>query len=683
MSKSSLKLKHFEILNLTEYFKDLNDDILQEEEDIIDIIYERSEESKFIFNFLLMLSKGSMIYIEYNTTTKKLTKLFKNPVLSSIITNDIECCELSFNSPIILATELNELLLIDTKQKPCSLINITEENILIHSAYCESSIIDIKFNCNQSAILVTTSNEIWVYKLGVDKFEKKPILQAVYDLKLPGLKFDESLDFRKIFDTHYFPSVSYFSDNILYIFYMTPEPIYENFTKISMDNDESPGFFYMNIVQFILNKKDYTMRLVKSFCVEKSMIKICSTYFYEKLFFLFKDGIICFVNSASLSPHSQDIYDSKMIFKYPLNSPVKFCDIYFHPSSNFIVVKDTENDYLVFDFTLNLYYIMHNSKISVKLNMSSFEKNQQVKGIQLKPYEIYYHIRNTLAESKSEGFSSIKLNQLNDFKIDKSIQKIIYTGKLNNNSMFFYDSKCIHGIFIEISSVFNQNLNLNPLLDEFQLLKNHLRGQNFDSSIKILMMIANFTLWLQAMLLIFNKLCQSPLNILLLKKHSLNSLLIYLKDKSFEDETKNSTVNNIKLICFTNLIYRCLSSKQYEYAFLIAEKSGQAVLYKLIVSHCRQSKFYGIGYLACHKLDGESNQENENDENIINDLNKIVKSSNFVLSQSNLQTLVKDIDQLLEQNSLNSEYMKENNVLEINLQSKYKIIIRIPGSSEI
>ena len=185
------------------------------------------------------------------------------------------------------------------------------------------------------------------------------------------------------------------------------------------------------------------------------------------------------------------------------------------------------------------------------------------------------------------------------------------------------------------------------------------------------MMISNFTLWLQSLLLIFNKLCQSPSNILLLKKHSLNSLLVYLKEKKFEDESKTLTVNNIKTICFTNLTLRCLASKQYEYAFLIAEKSGQSFLYKLIISHSRQNKFYGIGYLASHKLDGDGGPENENEETIISDLNKIVKSSNFVLTQSNLQTLVKDIDQLLEQNSLTSAYMKENNSLEINLQSTY------------
>ena len=42
MSKSTLKLKKFNIFDLNEYYKNLNDGIMQEEEDIIDIIYEPS-----------------------------------------------------------------------------------------------------------------------------------------------------------------------------------------------------------------------------------------------------------------------------------------------------------------------------------------------------------------------------------------------------------------------------------------------------------------------------------------------------------------------------------------------------------------------------------------------------------------------------------------------------------------
>jgi hypothetical protein len=63
---------------------------------------------------------------------------------------------------------------------------------------------------------------------------------------------------------------------------------------------------------------------------------------------------------------------------------------------------------------------------------------------------------------------------------------------------------------------------------------------------------------------------------------------------------------------------------------------------------------------------------NENDESIVSDLNKIMATTNFVLTQNNMQVLIKDIDQLLENNSLNSDYIKENNILDINLQSNIR-----------
>ena len=71
MSKSTLKLKNFNIFDLNSYYKTLNDDILQEEEDIIDIIYEISPDNKNIFCYLLLLSKGNIVYFEYSLITKK------------------------------------------------------------------------------------------------------------------------------------------------------------------------------------------------------------------------------------------------------------------------------------------------------------------------------------------------------------------------------------------------------------------------------------------------------------------------------------------------------------------------------------------------------------------------------------------------------------------------------------
>ena len=57
----------------------------------------------------------------------------------------------------------------------------------------------------------------------------------------------------------------------------------------------------------------------------------------------------------------------------------------------------------------------------------------------------------------------------------------------------------------------------------------------------------------------------------------------------------------------------------------------------------------------------------------MNELNKIIIASNFTLSQNNLQLLIKDIDQLLESNNLNSAYIKDANCLEIDLESIYML----------
>ena len=62
----------------------------------------------------------------------------------------------------------------------------------------------------------------------------------------------------------------------------------------------------------------------------------------------------------------------------------------------------------------------------------------------------------------------------------------------------------------------------------------------------------------------------------------------------------------------------------------------------------------------------------ENEDSVINELNKIIASTNFTLSQNKLQLLIKDIDELIESDSLNTNYLKEYNSLEINLPKYYE-----------
>ena len=64
-------------------------------------------------------------------------------------------------------------------------------------------------------------------------------------------------------------------------------------------------------------------------------------------------------------------------------------------------------------------------------------------------------------------------------------------------------------------------------------------------------------------------------------------------------------------------------------------------------------------------------ENSEKEDNIINELNKIIANTNFTLSQNKLQLLIKDIDELIESDGLNTNYLKEYNSLEINLQKYY------------
>lgn len=261
MSKSTLKLKHLEILNLTLYFQKLEDDILQDEEDIVDLVYEVAEESKFIFRFLILLSNGSIIYFEYNSTTKKITKILKNTILKNIITNDINHCEISFTLPIVLSTSLNEIIFLDAKEKPCKAINISEENLLINSNFCENQILSLKFNCNRNAILVTTINQLLIYKLQMDKYENKQVLHLFGEIKLNGLY--KNLDFSKVLDYKLIHKFSYFNENVIYFCYLTENKICDEFSRVSLETDEgNKGNLFCNFVKVTINKKDTTQKIL-------------------------------------------------------------------------------------------------------------------------------------------------------------------------------------------------------------------------------------------------------------------------------------------------------------------------------------------------------------------------------------------------------------------------------------
>ena len=706
MSKSTLKLKNFNIFDLNSYYKTLNDDILQEEEDIIDIIYEVSPDNKNIFCYLLLLSKGTLIYFEYSLITKKISNFFTNQALS-MITNSLTCGELSFTAPIIVATSLNELIYIETTKKPCQMINATEDEISIVSEPCDSKILNIKFNCDKNIICVICLNEIKVFKISMDKTEGKTILEYFNDIKIKSL-ISFGIEFGLLYDKKFFFKFSNFFENNLIMAFISEKPTNTEIVRLSVDNEEIANDEqnqYLNLLLMNLTRKDSPVKLLQCFSVDNNFLKIKFSQFFEKIFFLFENGIICCLNNYILAQGEREyfilnesqnninnnniekksenkadnininsskeklggdskklIFNDKMIFRYPFNSSaVKFMDLYVHPSSHFIIVRDTENNFLIFDFTLNLYYIINNSKISVKMNMDYFKINEIVRCHNYQPYEINYFIKDKFDTDNDFKFPE------DEFRINKELRDFIVQNKFQNNAMFFFNSRIITTIIIDITGVFNSKNKLNQIIDEYQLLKNHLRGQNFDSAFKILMLLTNFQQWLCSLFLITNKICQKPSNILLIKKSSLSQVLVYLKNKTFEDEEKTAAVVNIRNSCFTNIIMRCLHVRQYEYAYLIIDKLGLNNLLKTLVAHSKLTQYLGINYLACTKL--EENSENE--DNIINELNKIILSTNFTLSQNKLQLLIKDIDELIENDGLNTNYLKEYNSLEINLQKYY------------
>ena len=207
---------------------------------------------------------------------------------------------------------------------------------------------------------------------------------------------------------------------------------------------------------------------------------------------------------------------------------------------------------------------------------------------------------------KSIWKSAENLSTLDDLTVDRKYQDVINIKKNRNHALCLYDSKYINLFFLEIISKLS-NDSLPNSFDEIHLFKSHLKGQNYESAFKVLKVIDAFNIWIQCFIMILNKLCGCPSNIILIKKSAFEKILVNIMSKKFNDDTKNNAIQNIKILCFSNLFYRCLSTKQYEYAYLIAEKLNLQYLYKIINSHCKLNKCLGVAYLACTKLEVNNN----------------------------------------------------------------------------
>ena len=287
MSKSTLKLKNFNIFDLNSYYKTLNDDILQEEEDIIDITYESSPDNKNIFCYLILLSKGTLIYFEYSLITKKISNIFSNQALS-MITNSLTCGELSFTAPIIVATSLNELIYVETTKKPCQMINATEDEIIIVSEPCDSKILKIKFNCEKNIICVICLNEIKIFKIGIDKTEGKTTLEYFNDIKFKNMS-SLGIEFGLFYEKKFYFKFSNFYENNLIMAFVSEKPTSNDIVRLSVDNDEidkNEKNQFLSLLMINLTKKDTPIKSLQCFAI--ILLKLNLDVFSKKFFSFLK-----------------------------------------------------------------------------------------------------------------------------------------------------------------------------------------------------------------------------------------------------------------------------------------------------------------------------------------------------------------------------------------------------------
>lgn len=685
MSQSFLKFNKYEVFNLLNYF-DL-DNILNNDDKIIEVIQETSS-LQYFYCFTILLSSGKLLYLEYNIRKNKITKFIPNFILCSLLSTKIEFSDLSNSTPLLISTNKNELLYIDSKIKPQQIITLTAENIQIFSVLTQFEITSIKFSPTQSFILVITKENVSIYKLIYDKYEQKNMLINTHNIDFSFCNISkflpDSIDF----------SFSSYNENELIYTIRTKSPfneIIDSSLKINIDNSE---IIYFYIGSLFLLKKEFTNKIYKSFIVDSSFIMLKSSFLNDKLFFLLKNGIIS-CNYINKNENKKDIEKDKdkkneknkkqendnnyKIFKYSLNSNITFIDLLVHPSSNFILVMDELGDFLVFDFTLNLYSIINNSKMNLKISipflreekeneilLNNNEENYQsgerkIKEIFIKGNELYHAFQLASNIEKKQDY------QQNSFEINSLWKSNIKLNKIRDNFHIIYNSNNIFILNFEISSNINKNSLSSNIINEYLIIKNHLKGLNFESAFSILTCIDNFNLWIYSFLFIINKMCQSPNIISSIKRYSFNEFIESIKEKKFQDEYKDTTSNTIKSIGLSNLLYRFMSIKQYEYAYVIAEKYASSNMLKIILSHSKQTRFLGIAYLCCHRLE---EMKTDHDDTIANEINKIFFNSNFVMSQQNLKNVIKDLDYLLENNNLNNDYFSDCNPLEINL-NKY------------
>lgn len=236
---------------------------------------------------------------------------------------------------------------------------------------------------------------------------------------------------------------------------------------------------------------------------------------------------------------------------------------------------------------------------------------------------------------------------------------------LSPSTIFLFTRDSLYVVKIELSGQQTK-------VTDYVLLKNHIKSNNYESAFKLLLLLRDYDQWLKAFFLTINKLTQNGENVLFLKRTTLRKLIIGMNNKDFGDDSKNAHFRSIKILALSNMFYRCLASKHYECAFLIADTINNVPLFKILISHAKHNKFLSIAYLAASKIEA---LVEDGDDSVMSQINKLASNNGFNFSQNNLHNIIKDIDNLMSQNEVEGDYVVDHNPMEIDIECE--LLIRL------
>lgn len=664
MITSKVKLKNQLIFDIKQMYD--ADDLLLESPDIVDIVCEQSKVQSIISTTIL-LSNSGILYVEYDLKSNKIVKSFLNNVLTSLITNTIVFAQLSLYTPILLVSSLNEILIINSKIKPQNILTLKEENVIISSMFVEGEINRVMFNNEQNLICILGNSSINVYSYIQDKENKN-----AYHLK-KSCVIKENFIIDNLFEINF---NNFISNSILIVAKEIDE--IKDMKEIpfidSLVIDDKLESVLISFKSYSILKNSLVENIICYAKINDGLIDLFFSSLYHKLVILYEKAIVIYDDKYFINEFEDLNFSEKnKVYKYSnFQSNISFINAFFNHNFQMIIAEDNIGRLFLFDVKLNLYKVIINSKIDLYFELQDrfSREKENVDSVTneinplIDPIKKYNH---SIWEIKDE-YSKIKS--------DKNS-----TTNINNTS----NSNLINSIFLEEVLVFNKNqifiiminkqntlesfyknesnLKLKESIDfeEIRSFKTNLLNNCYETCIQVLNKISDTYTWIKFLLILIYKLCDSNR---VISRKALNNLLESVNLKKVENQY-TTMLESIKTTAFNNLLMRYLSNKEYDYAFLIANNLKYPYMYKSILSHSRQTNFLSIAYLCSSKLE---EIQSENDDSIINDINKIFTNSNFSLTQNNLHNLLKDIDILLEMKNFENEYIKENNTMDLNLE---------------